>query len=237
MQNLWLLFSRSRWPWLVGAAAALFVASAAHASPRQIASRVHERGGYPDKLHIAPGNPGYASSGSKPIQRTGTGWRDKRSSIQHPPIAATPPSSSVGLLDMSLLALVLAGLVVLAAWLLSRRLPPPQNDGAATDDADPVAVQPGDPDALAAAGRLEEAMRAVLLRALENVGWSAYATAGMTAREVVRGLDGADARRAPLRAIVRHAESVCFGNATPTQEGYAEMRALLERVAPSRSAS
>lgn len=239
MHNRWLRSLPSRVSRHLRVLIVLLAAGAAHASPRQIAIEVHARGGYPDKLHIAPGNPGYAVRGPEPAQRSSAGWRVKRANAGQPSVAPTH-ASSARLPDMLLLALVLAGLVVLGAWLLSRRLPPPageRSDEPAPDGTDPIVVEPGDPDALAAAGRFEEAMRAVLLCALESVGWSADNRAGTTAREVVRDLDGADARRAPLRAIVRHAESVRFGNVPPTRERYAEMRALLERLAASGGAS
>lgn len=254
MQNRWLPFSRSRAVALVGVLAALLFATAARASPRQVAAQVHKRGGYPDSIHIQPGSPGFgAGQGqggsdwgpendpSSPLRVHRSSHPVRRSSKKSSGWSGSSGSSGSNALGVLLLGLLLAGLLVLVVWLAARIRRPPVAEkeprAPLPDNRAPEAAAPGEPDALAAEGRFEEAMRAVLLRALERVGWSADSGAATTAREVVRGLDRADARREPLAAIVRNAEAVRFAGAAATRERYVEMRDLLQRLMPGGSAS
>jgi hypothetical protein len=142
-----------------------------------------------------------------------------------------------GLASMLVLVVVIALLVVFFVWLLSL-LGPRAELPAATEPAHSPAA-PGldapftleDFDALANAGRLEQAVLALLLHSLSAGGWRAEGTGkSRTAREVVSSLLDSDPRRAVLSEIVALSEAVRFGGAAATRERFEAMRARFEHL-------
>ena len=116
----------------------------------------------------------------------------------------------------------------------------PRGGTAPDDEARPSAVpilspdglpfEAGDPDALAAAGRYDEAILALLVRALRSVGWAPSTEGSRTAREVLWGLGASDPRRIPLRVIVDGAERVRFAGSPATREVFEALRPHLDSV-------
>lgn len=219
--------------------ATLSLAGAGQASPREVSVDVHARGHYPDVLPVPPGD---GLTPGKPEAQRSSAEPERR--VSRSPGSGGPwASTSSGALDapgVLLLVLAIAALVVMFGWMLLKREPaPPEPDaGVAPPNAEPEApADPGDPDVLAAAGRVDAAIRAVLIRALESVGWSPDEAGAKTAREVLRGLAGSDPRREPLGGIVRDAEAVRFAGAGATRERFTRMRALLDRVRSARGAA
>jgi hypothetical protein len=142
-----------------------------------------------------------------------------------------------GLASMLVLVAVIALLVVFFVWLLSRwgsRMGSPAATEPALSPAAPAldaALLLEDFDALANAGRWEQAVLALLLHALSAGGWRAEGTGkSRTAREVVSGMLSSDPRRAVLSEIVALSEAVRFGGAVATRERFAAMRARFEQM-------
>lgn len=152
-----------------------------------------------------------------------------------PSLPAAPIAAGGSFLSIALLVVVVMLLIAFAVWLVSRMrsdVPDAEVDADGGEKPDEKARQQrgprvidGDPDALAAAGRLDEAIAALLYAALRKAGWDPRRDEHWTAREVVRGVPVADPRRAPLARIVNLAESVHFGGADPDRSLYDSMRA------------
>lgn len=252
MRSRWLPSLRSSALGLAALVAIGAACAAAQASPRDVAVKVHERGGYPSKLRIAPsasgaacaGGPAGTATGGHPdarVERAAPGAGGACSRSARAAHAASPTAAPFRLpwdgFALVLLTAVLGGLFILFGWLVSRRVTLGSDAAPAPEDAPPAEPgEIGDPEALAQSGRFEEAMRMLLLGALASVGWNPQAGAATTAREVVRGLSRGDARREPLAEIVRDAESVHFGGAAATRELYVAMREAFTRLSATGGA-
>jgi hypothetical protein len=93
-------------------------------------------------------------------------------------------------------------------------------------------------DALAAAGQLDAAIRALLLHALVAAGWRpGKRGASRTAREVVRALALEDPRRPILAEIVMLTEAVRFGGAAATRERFQALRHSFDRLVRPQAAA
>ncbi|MEX0885231.1 MAG: hypothetical protein WD009_02225, partial [Phycisphaeraceae bacterium] len=203
-------------------------AAAAGDDAAEIARRVHRDGGYPRQLYVqddaggvpqlvlGPGSDDADDLPGDARDATSAGGDDGRG------FGLWPRSTGLSrVLAQVLLILTVAMLIGFALWLLlakrSRASSPgaaaaAQRDGAGDDPAGPVVDDAADPDALAQRGRVNEAMRLLLLRALEAAGWCAEGDGrSRTAREVVAGLGAHHPGRTPLQQIVRAVEIVRFG--------------------------
>ena len=136
---------------------------------------------------------------------------------------------------------VVVGLGAFLVYLIARYVrpsaaapvgPAPEPGELAPDDY-ALPEDPGDPDVLAAAGRFDEAIVALLVRALKHVGWEPGSQRGLTAREVLRSLR--DARQGPLREIVRGAERVRFAGDAADRETYGQLRRWYDALLGTRS--
>ncbi|MEO0322551.1 MAG: hypothetical protein AAF447_06320 [Myxococcota bacterium] len=141
-----------------------------------------------------------------------------------------------------LLVAVVLGLLAFLVFLVVRfarpSKEPPADPGPAPEEPHPdtfaLPEDLGDPDELAAAGRFDEAVVALLVRALKHVGWEPGSQRGLTAREVVYGL--ADARRGPLMEIVRGAERVRFAGDRADEASYGRIRRWYDALVGSAQA-
>jgi len=195
-------------------------------SPSDVAERIHREGGYDSELPIAEG----LGSGATTAPAEPRDLRSRRHGDE---------GGGSGLLAYLILGVVLAGLVALFLTVLVRWRPEVGSDEdvettpnrprhPVAPAAPAIALVEGDPDALAAEGRFEEALAALLLRALKAVGWEPTGQArGSTAREVLASLPADDPGRLPLAGVVTRQERVAFGGETASRERYEEARRLL----------
>lgn len=220
----------------------------AQASAGDAARQVHANGAYPERLSILgaddPKDPRADTPGRRGKSFGGGKQQPQGPSSADPPSAVAPGAGglfrALGALLLVVLAVVALGLAVLVAARWSgpdagsaATTVPDDNDdaNAATPDGPLMALPDEDPDSLAAAGRWDAAILALLLRALRRAGWRPEGRGrSATAREVARDLPAKDARRPTLLSIVQLAEQVRFGGQPASQERYAELRALLNNM-------
>lgn len=211
-------------------------------SPREVAARVHRAGGYADDLPVRS-----ASDGERFVFPTGAGGGGDREARERRPSKnerAGPrerssrelpmPAAGSSVLSYLLLAVGIALVVGLLFWILTSIRPragadvtaaPPVRVRRGEEAAIPLGVPliDGDPDALAAAGRYEEAIGAALVRGLYAVGWRPEGLQrSRTAREILAS--SPSDRRAELAALVAIEERVAFGGEDATEARWREAR-------------
>jgi hypothetical protein len=226
---------------LLGAAPVL-----ASPDPAEVARRVHEQGGYPDNLTVrrggewsslfGPGGGGSgrpdSSSGPEPAEPSRSergGW-------------TMPAAAGASVVSVLVLVMLGVGVVALVVWLVARASRGAPPEPATTQTARPRArpaprapaeapASPGDPEALAAEGRFDEAIAALLHRALQWGGWRPHGRdLSRTAREILAAVRADDPRRGPLEDIVRAAEAVRFGGAPADRTRFEELQAAFGRL-------
>lgn len=201
-------------------------------SPRTVAAEVHRAGGYPDALSVDEDDPPEASNR----------WNWNLGALG--PLVRYFAIGAAILGIIAVVILVLRNIRTGALRAPVHRAKVKRRTGPATASPprptladDPWLVE-GDADALAAAGRYEEAMGALLLRALRAAGWGQHGTdRSVTAREVVAALGAVDPRRPLLGDVVSQAELVRFGGRPATAEGVATMRERVLRMESMRAAA
>jgi hypothetical protein len=201
----------------------LFAAAAASADLRVQARVIAERQRVQTELPLAPAEPT-----PQPMPMPAQAPRAARGPDVEP--SMSPPPVTIPLPSLQFLCLVCLAVVaaLVLFWLFRRlaslqrdeELPPPPGRATATGRTRPRATS--DADALAAQGRYADAIHALLLRALEDLGRrAARATSrALTAREVLRGAPLAEPGRAALGALVRAVEIVHFGGHDAVREDY-----------------
>lgn len=197
--------------------------SATTTSPAaEVAERVHREGGYASELPVDAD--GIGSPVHTPPEPRATPMRNGRSG-----------SGSSPALAYLIAGAVIAALVVLFTMLLVRfrprvaageaepAAPRPRSSDATNEPAIPAVA--GDPDELAAEGRFEDALAALLWRALTAVGWEPHGRArAATAREVLSDLGADHPGCEPLAGVVQTQERVAFGGEPANRERYDEAR-------------
>jgi hypothetical protein len=182
-----------------------------------------------------PADPGEASRSILQAQRCQTelplpaGPAVTTGAVRRPPPGNAPGlpilelSPAVGLVFIALA--IGLGLALLMMWLLPRRF---STGGAATPEAGTERPPPArllpDAEALAQQGRFAEAIHALLLRALSELGrrpGSAAASPSTTSREVVRHAGLPAEVKAALGPLVRAVEWMHFGRTPAGAEDYA----------------
>ncbi|NOY92053.1 MAG: DUF4129 domain-containing protein [Deltaproteobacteria bacterium] len=223
------------------------------AEARRIATEIHDREDYAGGLHFRRedgtlgsfpaglGAGGEGEGGRGYDHGAGTEGFDER--LESDERRGSPPSTfpsfhlpSFGgawltMLLQAVALLALLGLVVAIVVAILRRSsphipqprphPPPAPSGLSKEA--PLPWDVGDPDQLFAAGRLADAILALLVRGLRRSGWSPETQRARTAREVCAALPAEDSRRAPLAALVRGAERVRFAGDPPSAELFHEL--------------
>jgi hypothetical protein len=222
------------------------------AEARRIATQIHDREQYAEGVQIrgedgrlesfppgagttdgeAEGGRGYA---------TGQGLDGYEERVESDGRRGSPPSTFpsfqlptvagewLALLLKGLALLALFGLVVAIVLAVLRRTAPiasPRSNPSPeppAPDAEALPWDAGDPDSLFAEGRLGEAILALLVQSLRASGWSPETQRARTAREVCGALSKEDARRAPLKAVVRGAERVRFAGDPPSAQLFLEL--------------
>lgn len=143
------------------------------------------------------------------------------------PQAVALPLGWLEVLLRVLLWSVLAGLAVLAAVWLARRLRGAAAEAAVEEDAPgPVAIPVESAEALAAEGRFAEAIHALLLDTLGALSRAARLAPSLTSREIVLGVPLPAPAREALEGLVLAVERSRFGGAAADAEDY---RACLGR--------
>lgn len=221
-------------------ARALFLALAVVALPAsaqddvsEVAARVHREGGYGARLPVADGEGRrlvFGGAGGRQTTRERSS-RERRPERSRGSIAVPPGTGLVGYALLAVAIVVVLGLLagVLArarakAGTLAPALVRPSRPP--TSPARDLAALAGDPEALAREGRYSEAIAAAMLEGLRIVGWRPEGHGrSRTAREVLASVDSADARRAPLSALVSIEERIAFGGDDATRERWDEARA------------
>jgi hypothetical protein len=137
----------------------------------------------------------------------------------------------IGTLSRILLwALVVAAVLALVGWLASELLASRRRAAAGGPVLAPERPLPErladrpDPDALAAAGRWDEAVHALLTDALFVLGTRARITDAMTGRELVASLTMPESARPPLGALVAHVERTLFAEVPADEALFAAAR-------------
>ncbi len=244
-------------PTLFAALVLAFAGSAvAQRDPGEVASEVHERGGYGDGLDYYGSGGGSRSfpfsgmstpradgrrfvtgngAGDATDRVTGRGARGQPSepSFNWGGGLGGPGMSTVLLIGVVILLLVL--LVVLIYALRGQREEPPAVKrprsvvvpGAPIDGSLPWDV--ADPDELAAAGKFELAIVSLLVQSLKMVGWKPQGQRSLTAREVLWSVT--DARRNPLSRVVGGAERIRFAGDDATRERFEEVKRWRDALA------
>ncbi len=226
---------------LLGAVLALAAPAAARAqSVREVAARVHEEGGYGERLRAGP-----AGGGPEIVYGGGGAGRERTAPAPRPaprPRASLPVGAGGGAISYALMGVAIV-IVVAAIILLLVRLRPSQGalapprerrDASGDERASPLpgrAVDPSaDPDLLAAEGRFAEAIAVALVRSLIAVGWRPEGLGrSRTAREILASVpDGA--QRDPLGELVHIEERVAFGGDEATRERWERARAEWRRL-------
>jgi hypothetical protein len=223
----------------------------AEASPSRVVRDVHKRGRYPSDLSVMPAEPTEASgsgsgagSGIPPVQpRIPVRLYRSGGSDQPPPVPTSDMSiPSFGLFGTILgwilvggaALLLVAGLVYGLAQLRFKRpaaadeKTKAKTEGTTEAALDPLLAMPElSAEELARLGRYREAIHALLVSGLFSTGFRPEGRArGLTAREIVKTLESADIRKAPLASLLESTELVWFGGRTATQDAYERARAM-----------
>ena len=232
---------------------------------RGVAQRVHQRGGYPDRLPVGgegvsqthgegfegsgggggrvgereERNAGSASSGGAGGEPVGIRRRGGGSGGGGAPFSLGGASSAFTYLLMFIAVLVFIAVVVGIVRSLGPRGLPSADRSASRERARQAGDEPApairmvdsDPDELAAAGRFEDAIAAVLIRAFRSVGWRPVGKGrSRTAREILWALGRHDPRFVPLEGLVSLQERIAFAGGEATRERYEAARALFAGV-------
>ncbi len=235
-------------------------------SPRDVAQRVHQRGGYGEGLHYrgptgeagtfpsrggdnAASMGGEGASGDRSLLDARRTSRGQTLQPQEQRLGGSGAFGSFGAIISNILLVVvgiaLVGLVIILIYsLFQGRLQddpassgPGVSDGTELPRPDELPWVVGDPDELAQQGRYSEAILALLVQSLQASGWKGQAQRSRTAREIFRALSESDPRRVPLGEVVRLAERVRFAGDEPTEALFFEVRRFRDGVqAASRAA-
>ncbi len=236
----------------VGLTALLLAApAAAQRGPRELATEIHTRGGYSDSVRFESGRGELSSfpslggptgadaprgarlgggEGLLEARRIseGASGRAEDSGFAGLFGAASTVISKVLLVVVIVALVILVGFVVVA--LRRRRLAPPDDTTVARPRRrappapEELPLDLGDPEALAAEGRYDEAILSLLVLALKAVGWRPEGQRSRTAREVLWSIATTDPRHAPLSLVVRRAERVRFGGDEANAGTFDEVR-------------
>jgi len=230
--------------------------SAAAQDPGEVAREVHARGGYGDALDFRspsgdlgsfPPRPGAGEDQRRWDRGPGRGdLRDRETGIggrgaerTQMPRFRNPFGGGAGVLGKVVLYGAFVFLALLIVWLAFQMRgqggkpkdpePEPEED---ESPEDPFALpwDVGDPDALAAEGRFDEAILALLVQALKSVGWVPDGQRSFTAREILASVASSDPRRAPLGEVVTGAERVRFAGAPATREAFEEIKRWRQQI-------
>ncbi|MEM9691470.1 MAG: DUF4129 domain-containing protein [Myxococcota bacterium] len=188
-------------------------------SPRNRAQRLHRAGRYPDQLDVD----GVAGSGVP--QRDGPSARRDA-----PPSSSSWSLGGPGTNTVLLVMLCVVLAIVFGGVLAAGRPRPTSLPGDAEDEVAPpegnaapagLAFVRGSPEELAAAGRFEEAVVALLLQALRHVGWQPVGEQrSLTVREVLARLGTHDPRVVAFSELVDLHESIAFAGRTADANTY-----------------
>ena len=146
------------------------------------------------------------------------------------PLTPLPPPIHIGGLSTLLLVIVAIALLAMALGFLVQRLAgrtrlePVEGEAAATPVAPERAAFIEDAEALARAGRFAEAIHALLLAALRELGrrsGSPAASPAATSREVLRSASLPTEARSALGPLVSAVESIHFGGMAAGLDEYA----------------
>ena len=236
--------------------------ASAQADPAGVADQVRRRGDYSDRLPVAssdafgsatftfPGGAAGAGGGGgagDPALDQGEDGEDgeghasprtERTPPREPSSPGVPIAAGGGSVLLWIgVAILVAVFVFVLASLRPRggalaEAPARARDGDAPAAPPGLTVVDGDPRDLAARGRYEDAIAALLLAALREVGWRPEGLMRTrTAREILASVGRRDARHPPLAALVAIQERVAFAGAPADEarwrEAEAQFRALL----------
>lgn len=226
---------------LLGAALTLAAPAAARAqSVREVAARVHQEGGYGERLRAGPGGGGpeivYGGGGARP-ERNAPAPRPEPRPRASLPVGGGASAISYGLMGVAIVVVVAAIILLLVRLRPAQgALAPPRERRDASEPASssPLpgrAIDPSaDPDLLAAEGRFAEAIAVALVRSLVAVGWRPEGLGkSRTAREILASVPEG-AQREPLRELVHIEERVAFGGDEATRERWERARAEWRRL-------
>lgn len=235
-----------------GASRAMAQVEAGGPDPEGIADQVRRRGDYADRLPVAAsenlgsdtrifggGASGGGGSGAGDRALGGDDDDDpaapaeersaseRRSSSRGGAPAALPVAGGSSIVLWLGIAVLVGVLVFVLASLRPKagalaQAPPRRGDVDAPAAPPGLTVVAGDPDELARAGRYEDAIAALLLAALREVGWRPEGLMrSRTAREILASVGPGDARYAPLSELVSIQERVAFGGDEATEARWA----------------
>lgn len=225
--------------------------AAAQRGPREVATEIHARGGYSDGVRFESGHGELSSfpslggpTGADAPRGARLGGGDNLLEARRISEGASGRvddsgfaglfGAASGVISQVLLVGVIVALVILVGFVVvalrRRRLAPPDD----TIDARPLRrmtpapeelpLDLGDPDALAAEGRYDEAILALLVLALKAAGWRPEGQRSRTARELLWSIATNDPRRTSLSLVVRRAERVRFGGDEANARTFDEVR-------------
>jgi hypothetical protein len=200
--------------------------------PAASARAILARKGYQTDLPLGETQ---ATSGARPGAGSGAGG------VGSLPVA--PVANSLG--TILLLVLAVLALAALAEWLVSRRrsrpaAPAAGRPAATPDDTAGTRAVLGDAERLARAGRFADAIHALLLHALAELGrraGSPAASPAATSREVLRAVPAASEAKAALAPLVGAVERVHFGREPAGLDDYAACAAHFRRFTEAWRAS
>lgn len=250
---------RTRTRWALAAPFALATGlGAAHPLPARAdggdpgaaARDVHRRGHYPEDLMVLPpsgagrgpmrGVPVFGERVDEPrveVDPPDLGWLERLLRWLGRIFEKLGVSTALG---YAALAVGLVALVAFFGYLLSRmrfRLPHVSERSGGPDavmpPSDPLLVMPElSAEELAAAGRFREAVHALFVRSLLEIGYTPQGRArSRTAREIVSAVDGGDRRKPPLADLLSLTELVWFGGREATRETYERAIGLSSAIA------
>ncbi len=230
---------------VVVALVALTPAMSSAQSAPEAAGRVHEAGGYADRLpvqspegggimYFGGGGDGSGDGSAEEARRREERARQARARQQPRSIPSAPALGGSSGFSYAILVLIIVAVVLLFGFVLvslrprGGELAPPRvvlSDAEPVDVAMPIALLDADPDALAKEGRYAEAIASALLRGLGAVGWRPEGHGkSRTAREILTAVASSDARKRSLAELVSIQERVAFGGGDASEHRWREAR-------------